>query len=481
MPLLAATLAAAIAVGVVLSSRRRRGVTKQPQLVGGPKVVSSCVVRPALGGPADEVLVSAQDGRMARLPLWASGYPAYGFGFAVAPDPDTVTAALAQVLSTWRIFAGRFRGDGKAIVLSDEGMPFALLEAAAPLEGEEAMWRCADFRRGAGALFGYEPLATATLTRFPDGSGVLTVCRSHGLGDGATLAMFVADWSKAIAGKALEPIKLDRSVCKPTGLSEEEVVAEVESSLGRLVVKRSAAKRFKTNIAFRLMAEIDLVRLSFGGVATAPRPRLLLSHAVLATLKDRASEDLKTVPWITTQEAFIALLLLALPSFFNKGPKVSLLLWLDARRYLGEAGKRLVSGTAILTQDFHFHVEGKSLSQLAEEVHIKLEAFGKEDARKMFFIAQGQFEYDLDTPVGPPKAWRLKDADVKIMLNNQSKLPLVDLGSGPAEWVCSTSGPTLMVPHKDGTTVLFDSGTVPGGKAGCLPSGLEEKLRSLCS
>lgn len=391
----------------------------------------------------------------AKAPLIISGFPSYSFWFAKAPDADALATSLAEVLSTWRIFAGRFRKDGKAIVLCDAGVRFTVRQGEPNDDHEAAVWKSSDIIKQGSMVKGNDPVMTVVLTQFPGGAGMVTISRSHGVADGSSFADFLADWIKVAKGKTPEPVAYDRTSKIKIG-TLEEAVADASAEIGRPIKPNSMILRLILRL-MPLIYRVERFKLS-RGKPLQTRHRMFFSNSELNALKAHATAGIKSVPWITTQEAFVAHLVQVIPTFLGKGPRVGVLLWLDGRRFAGL--KRTCTGTGLALFAHVFETKGKALGELAEEFQLALKKFGPEVVGQWKAGEEGQ-EYLLDKPVGPPYAWRLAKCDHVLMLNNQSKIPLLDVGTGPAESAASTSGPTLFVPHPDGLEAFFDGGTLP--------------------
>jgi len=298
------------------------------------------------------------------------------------------------------------------------------------------------------------------LTRFPSGAGVVALCRSHGVADGSTFAEFMADWAGVIAGRGCPPIQLDRASYHEES-SLEDALAMAAEKLGAPARVRSR-KRTAVEAGLCMAGKLEMCKLALG-YPLSDRPCMFFSHDELEALKRLASKDLKKVPWITTQEAFVANLAKVIPAYFGKGAKVGLLLLLDGKRQIGI--KRLCTGTALLASVGIFDTREKSLGELAEEIQLTMGGLKGKAAAAELRTQQETARHNIDMGFGPPNLWKLKDCDHIIMLNNQSKIPLLDLGTGAAEWVASTSGPSLMLPHRDGIRVFFDGRSLPASAA----------------
>eukprot|EP00747_Dinoflagellata_sp_TGD_P199430 gnl/TRDRNA2_/TRDRNA2_72671_c0_seq1.p1 gnl/TRDRNA2_/TRDRNA2_72671_c0~~gnl/TRDRNA2_/TRDRNA2_72671_c0_seq1.p1 ORF type:complete len:140 (+),score=20.49 gnl/TRDRNA2_/TRDRNA2_72671_c0_seq1:326-745(+) len=103
------------------------------------------------------------------------------------------------------------------------------------------------------------------------------------------------------------------------------------------------------------------------------------------------------------------------------------------------------------------------LGDLAEELHLHTADFKGKAAASQLRTKQQTIRQRIDcsSHMDPKCIPKVKDCDHKIMINNQSKIPLPDLGTGPAQWVQSGGGPSIMLPHKDGIRIFFNKVSLP--------------------
>ena len=432
----------------------------------GRNVASTTIVlhRTRTTGEYGRVKLTAVDVQMATLPILISGFPTYVFKYTKAPSPEVLSSSLAELLDSWRIFAGRFAPDGvgKAIIMNDCGVPLNVRQregsVADFVSSQDMMWSCTDFRGVHSVANGSDPVLTVTLTTFEEsGEGVVAIARSHGVADGGTFADFLSDWSNLIQKKSSPPVHLDRAV---DAFPLEDTLQMVNKETGEPASVDSTIKQCFMNVLKYAYNQYEMTKLAWGK-PLFNRPQLFFSHQQMDNLKALASTNLTKVPWITTNEAFIAHLVLELPKISKKsGNKIGVLLWLDGRRLIGQ--RRHCTGTAMIIKDFVFNTEGKTLSMLAEEVQLQLKALDEESVKQTAQLYESITCHHINQ-LGPLAMKRMQNhnCDHVIMLNNQSKVPLLDLGCGEADWAVSSSGPSVMLPHKDGMQVLFDDVTLP--------------------
>ena len=192
------------------------------------------------------------------------------------------------------------------------------------------------------------------------------------------------------------------------------------------------------------------------------RHRVYFSDDELAAIKEEATPT-EVKPgqdkWVTTQEAFCAYLLMTLGKHIlppdAKG-KVQMMFLLDARKALGLPSNQLMGGgltfTSVMVEDLKLLTLPEIASRLHEGLAKKEGSLESQKAR--WQLLNGACEKKLEHSLMQEFHYK-RDVDMKLAVNNSSKRPLLDFGTGPAESVVSDAGPSLLLPAKEGGLYLY--------------------------
>ncbi|OLQ03582.1 Anthranilate N-benzoyltransferase protein 2 [Symbiodinium microadriaticum] len=409
------------------------------------------------------VKLRAGDRMFGMMPLPFATYPAIAMRYS-SVDVSKLKRSLGKALTAVPMMAGRLRSteDGYEVVLNGEGVPFSIVQSSekvAPDFVEE--FRLPDFAiycRPPAVRAGREPLMTVKLTLFQDGSGILAFCRSHMLLDGSSAWTFLSFWASLARG--------DTATAPCTSREKMEELIPDESRTQELAQKEIGKQL--TNSWFMGLVGI-LVPVLAPVVDTLflhtrlglNRHRVYFSEEELAVIKDEATPT-EVQPgqdkWVTTQEAFCAYLLMTLGKHIlpadAKG-MVQMMFLLDVRKALGLPANQLMGGGLTFTSVLISDLKLRTLPELASQLHECLSKHeGSLEAQKARWqLLNGACEKKMEHTL--MQEIHNKTVDMKLAVNNSSKRPLLDFGSGPAESVVSDAGPSLLVPAKGGGLFLY--------------------------
>jgi len=307
---------------------------------------------------------------------------------------------------------------------------------------------------------------TVRLTRFRDGSAVLTFCRSHVVMDGSSAWAFLGDWARAARG---EPLVAGRADGLEDGVPDrEELEVLWEGRFGEPLSTHGAWLKMKAlKSVFAVAAPLyDFCFLS-GATGDLERPRLSLSDDDLAAIKAAATPSTPG-SWVSTQEALAAYLVhtvgrACLPA--SSRGRVAITLILDPRKALGRRPEETFgSGLVFLTWKFEGLLQ-MSLRDVAGKLHDAAQSeLSLKEAGRTWRIMNGCFRAGAELAMITKMIPRQTKHDLILVLNNQSKRELPDFGAasgGRADAVVTNAGPTVVLPvPSGGVDVLLDPSTV---------------------
>mmetsp|Transcript_93384 Transcript_93384/g.269712 ORF Transcript_93384/g.269712 Transcript_93384/m.269712 type:complete len:481 (-) Transcript_93384:155-1597(-) len=429
---------------------------------------TSEVVVPSSAGERSQVPLSEMEsGMFSAGPLACASFPAIALRLRSC-DPGLLKSSLATALARHRVLAGRIK---KTFVeLSDEGVPFTVVESSkssAPKQIREPdLLQLADFRRAPRVSSGSQPPCTVLLTRYRDGSGVLTFCRSHVLMDGTSAWAFIGDWARAARG---EPLVAGRAVdIVGEAPDRAEVDAMWMEEFGEpmadwgVTLKKAALKGVLHTVA----PVADLLFLS-GTTGDLERPRAFFSDDDLAAIKVAATPS-GDGSWVSTQEALSAYLVLTAGKTLLKADsrgRVTVAYILDPRKALGRSSNETFgAGLVIMRMAFDGLLQ-MSLQDVAGKIHDAAQSeMSLKKVGRRWRLSEGCFKHGVEFCLLSKTMPRKWENDVTLVLNNQSKRELPDFGEaasgGRAEAVVTNAGPTIVLPAKGGVDVLLDPTTL---------------------
>jgi len=436
------------------------------------------------------IKLRAGDSMFGMMPLPFATYPAIALRYS-AVDVGQLKKSLAQALKDVPILAGRVRHDGSdayEVVLNGEGVPFKTVEcseATAPEFVEEfKLPDFATFCRPPAVRAGREPLMTIRLTMYKDGSSILAFCRSHMLFDGTSAWTFLAYWASLSRGEFAEPPVWSRDKIVEMIPDEDQVQKMAEQEIGKQLTQSWFMGMVGKLLIPVLAPVVDTMFLHarFG----LDRHRLYFSDQELAAIKDMATP--KEVPpghdnWVTTQEAFCAYLLMTLGKHIlepGEQRNAQMMFLLDARKALQLPPNQLMGGGMTFTSIMVADLLSLSLSQIACHLHAELtKGVGSTQSQKRRWqllngACEKKLEHALMQEIHYPRGGQI---DMKLAVNNSSKRPLLNFGSGPAESVVSDAGPSILVPAKGGLYLYLDPQVFSSAK--CKPEQRSEALKAL--
>mmetsp|Transcript_99956 Transcript_99956/g.278354 ORF Transcript_99956/g.278354 Transcript_99956/m.278354 type:complete len:503 (-) Transcript_99956:200-1708(-) len=435
---------------------------------------------------APRVQLLAYEAMFAKTPLSMASFPALAFRLARA-SADVLKASLAVALADHPELAGRLCGD--TVSMTNEGVPFTVVRAAAPSAPEHleepALRGFADWRRPQRVRRGLEPPLTVQLTQFRDGSAVLAMCRSHALLDGTSAWTFLGHWAAAARGEAAKAPAAGRSTLRalvPGGRQLDELAQEM---LGRPL-----ADTWMSWVAERALPPVAAVMdsLFLSGISFPNRPRLFFSNEEVARIKAAATPapGCGGDGWVSTQEALSAYLLLTvgqevLPE--SSEGRALLFLLLDSRKALGlPEGTCFGSGLAFVGLKLTGLLQ-LELAEVAGAIH----AAAKEEAspeaiRRRWQLVAGSAEQGREFDAFTELQAANRESDLVLQLNNQSKRQLPDFGvegsGGPAHSVLTNAGPTLLLPASGGVEVFVHPSFLKGSATSRRGARALQALRS---
>mmetsp|Transcript_103607 Transcript_103607/g.259826 ORF Transcript_103607/g.259826 Transcript_103607/m.259826 type:complete len:503 (+) Transcript_103607:360-1868(+) len=408
----------------------------------------------------------AYESLFAAFPLSMASYPAIALRLQKA-DPDLLRESLAAALAEQGgLLAGRLVDGGRAVALTDDGVPFTVArrpEPSAPQQiPEPDLLHLADFRRPGRVVAGLDPVMTVKLTCFRDGSAVLCLCRTHGVLDGSSAWAFLDEWSRHARGEASASSRQGaaRRPALHNLLPEKNRLDEMATELlGRPLGSSLLTTAIKTSLS-TFGAASDPLFLA-GMTGDLSRPRVFLSHAEVARIKAAATPPSGAgAKWVSTQEALTAYILLTigratLPACSLGRAMVTFIL--DARRACGLQENALCGAGVILRRCSMRGLLSMTLSQVASELHEQSQAAQVADG-KMWQLIAGAAETGVELDVLQTQVNPL-DYDICLVINNQSKRRLPDFGpeagGGRAQAALTNSGPVLLFPAEGGVDVFL--------------------------
>ena len=419
--------------------------------------VAACTEEPEI------VKLRAGDRMFGMMPLPFATYPAIAMRYS-SVDVSKLKRSLGKALKAVPMMAGRLRSTegGYEVVLNGEGVPFSIVQSSekvAPEFVEE--FRLPDFAiycRPPAVRAGREPLMTVKLTLFQDGSGILAFCRSHMLLDGSSAWTFLSFWASLARGDAATAPCTSREKMEELIPDESRTQELAQKEIG----KQLTNSWFMGLVGFLVPVLAPVVDTLFLHTRLGlNRHRVYFSDEELAIIKDEATPT-EVQPgqdkWVTTQEAFCAYLLMTLGKHIlpadAKG-MVQMMFLLDVRKALGLPASQLMGGGLTFTSVLISDLKLRTLPELASQLHESLsKREGSLEAQKARWqLLNGACEKKMEHTL--MQEIHNKTVDMKLAVNNSSKRPLLDFGSGPAESVVSDAGPSLLVPAKGGGLFLY--------------------------
>eukprot|EP00434_Breviolum_minutum_P030004 symbB.v1.2.026532.t1/scaffold2659.1/size73661/2 len=432
----------------------------------GRSPTSTEIIKPSKSCDSTEIVVPKGEQMFGLMPLCFATYPAIALRLPHF-DEKRLKQSLSKALELVPCAAGRFKGDAEIIEINGQGVPFTVVEsseASAPQRIEEIkLLSFATLYRPWGVRQGYSPPVAIKLTTYKDGSGVLAFSRSHMLFDGGSAWTFLGIWASLAKGDSVPKVVWQKEQMMKQVPGESEF-RELAMKIFGVNPKPSMLTGLLKRIVIPLVGAImDTFFLHVGWSLT--RHHLFFSDDDLALLKEEAtpkqvSADMDN--WVTTQEALCAHMLLALVR--HTVPKscsgnVQIVFLLDARKALGLPSDQIMGNgltfcrILIPTQK----VFGMDLPGLASYLH---EALARnegslESQRELWKTVSGACELGLSNEI-MQAVHRGKNMDLRFAVNNSSKRPLPDFGSGRCESTITNAGPTIFLPAKGGIDVHFD-------------------------
>eukprot|EP00405_Crypthecodinium_cohnii_P023552 CAMPEP_0206474866 /NCGR_PEP_ID=MMETSP0324_2-20121206/33739_1 /ASSEMBLY_ACC=CAM_ASM_000836 /TAXON_ID=2866 /ORGANISM="Crypthecodinium cohnii, Strain Seligo" /LENGTH=511 /DNA_ID=CAMNT_0053950115 /DNA_START=87 /DNA_END=1622 /DNA_ORIENTATION=- len=436
----------------------------------GLKDVTTEIIRPAGGmqlprGKAPTTPLLAFEEMFTQAPLPNAGYAALAFRLVKADDMMLKTS-LASLLATHPIFAGRM--NGKTVSLTNDGVPFTVAltrEATAPNPIKEAdLLKFSDFRRPGLVARGWEPLMTVKLTKYRDGSAVLSVTRTHGLADGTTIWALMNDWARIARGES-EPKAVRNVEDLARQIPNEDVFKGLCKEILNIDPDENRRQAMMTKLMFRGMAPFKNTEFLWGLCNKLHRPRVTFTDGEMARVKAAGTPlaGWEGDSWVSTQEAMAAYFMWTaaqtlLPSD-TKGTAMLVLL-LDVRKALGvHPGSISGSGVAFAKSTFE-GIHKKSFREFTKEVHDKCQAASTPDrVKKGWQLSAAASEVGIPYVTFGAMMGDLMKHDVALMLNNQMKRTMPDFGpagsGGAAQTVVTNAGPTLFFPLEGGGAQVY--------------------------
>ena len=412
------------------------------------------------------VKMRAGDSMFGMMPLPFATYPAIVMRYSRV-DVAQLKTSLEQALQAVPMMAGRLRsnGDGYEVVLNGEGVPFWVVRCSdktAPDFVEE--YKLPDFAvycRPPSVRAGREPLMTVKLTTYQDGSSILAFSRSHMLFDGTSAWTFLSFWASLARGEAIAaPCSGREKICSL--IPEESMVQELaQKELGKPLSQSWLMGMVGKVLVPVLAPVVDTLFLHTR--IGLERHRIFFSDGELAAIKEEAtptSAKSGQDQWVTTQEAFCAYLLFTLAKHIlppdAKGT-VQMMFLLDARKALELPANQLMGGGMTFTSIIVHNLNTLTLPDIASTLHEALaRGEGSLQAQKARWqLLNGACEKKLEHQL-MQEIHQKAGIDMKLAVNNSSKRPLLDFGTGQAESVVSDAGPSLLLPAKGGLYLYLD-------------------------
>lgn len=387
--------------------------------------------------PTTEVVLPLSwfDCSFLRQPISASAYGSYSYviqcepalGFPLA---ERMRLALSEMVETaeWFPLCGRIDEKRLGVVGSNRGIPFAVLDASHEFVSDEAlanqdvMYATGDVRMPAVS----EPLLTVVVGIFKNVT-VLTISVQHAVFDGSGITRFVDKWAQWCRGE--RPVGVLR--LKERQLLHQRCGENLEPQLlSDMAIEWIFTTVFaQMNRSFlRSLREHKPQKMHIGSV--------LIPADVVVGLKAAAQDAVRdAVPFITTQEAVVAKLLLVLWRLCGdttKPKRNAVLFWLSGRRFLEkEADVRKFDyhddyGNFVYLHraDVYADLRTASVADVAAELHESLAAITSDTIRDWL----GPLEKSKVTFSGSfsriHSLMNDKEYGYQLMINNLSKFPL---------------------------------------------------------
>lgn len=390
---------------------------------------------------------------------------------------------LETVVSARPMLAGRVNRNN--ISLCHAGVPFTVVDhtTARPMSVDhDRILSLCDIHDPKNIMAGRAPLLTVKIHVHPDGA-VLGVAASHCLMDGSSLFAFLKAWGKACRGQTehigdvghrscLQKLIRDSDRCRTVDKILCQAHLSEDNVFGKALRKADAAVWHATSkVALNLCSHLLTPFLSIG--KGSPRLQLCLSNSQMQEIKDLAMPLPETAGdgWVSTQEAIVAYLTLALwRSFFSRSAKhdiaqVSFLV--DVRKPLG-INDNVAFGTGFQPCSIFLEsVSSFGLRECAAAIHERYKAM-IESAAKNWCLFHRAFEYRIEADEFVHELSTSRSADMSITINNNSKRQAPDFGAlagGQASDFMSNMGPTLFVATASGMDIFLEAEALAGASS----------------
>jgi shikimate O-hydroxycinnamoyltransferase len=378
------------------------------------------------------------------------GVPAI-FVYKKGFDISRAEQALTQTLQHYPLVAGRYKADAQGQVYidaNDAGVDFKVYQCKGPMPYGEHLPVGEDIGQFHERIWPWrvvgrdEPLLRANIHQYEDGGIVVCMLLVHSTFDGSSFFGFMANWSRACLGQAIEPFDFDRSVMTQAGQTGLD-------TSGFALLFQPTMPRFVSIMA----------RLGWRALTDMKKEIFLIPAAAIQKWKDQAAAELgEEAATVNTGKLVTAFVLQTLSPLMPKGVPRSVGTALDMRFIRRMPLPRNYFGNGLCYAQISYTEQDMahdSLSRLAvkckphpdqtsSQTLYKLLTL-TEQYRQKKAIAKLIFQPAVDTLGGG------------IVQNNLMLLPIydVDLGGGTPDWYETFAMTIRMMalvptPRKDG-------------------------------
>ncbi|KAI3699476.1 hypothetical protein L2E82_43817 [Cichorium intybus] len=220
------------------------------------EIISKEIIKPSFPTPSHLKTFSLLD----QLTLHSYIPLLLSYESEISTSSDILKESLSETLTKYYPFAGRLQKDGITVHCGDDGVVFVeakilgcgladflrnpMYDMQRLLFPESFLWKgsCID-----------QSFLAAQVTSFAGGGMVVTVCISHKVADGCTIATFLSDWAALARGEVRPlPMIIARSISSPNlGYTVPEIVLDNSSTCvtKRYVFDAKKIAKLKNSVA----------------------------------------------------------------------------------------------------------------------------------------------------------------------------------------------------------------------------------------
>ncbi len=397
------------------------------------RLVSSQTIRAGIQAPAQYLTGPDLFSGMVTVPVF--------YTYPNGLDADAMIQALAELLKTYPLAAGRLRRDAAGhpfIDADDSGVPFSIYDVDGPMPAYgpdypdqrfirryyQPVWPWTAYRANT-------PLLSIRVYRYSDGGAICTMAPTHCLIDGSSIWMLIQDWARLARGEGA-----------PEPVTERKFLLSKSQEFQRQAYRRQDVQRLSFARRWWLYGQLAVQ-------AAGNRLQVFrLPGDYLDSLRSAYEQEFPDGPVVSDVDLITARCLKTMAQVrrYRKDLCVGLVVDFRFKRSL-EIPRRLF-GNAIGQEEREFgaaELAGLSVAGLARKLRQPDDRPGTEDWQGYLgFMERARHEQAIGQLL--PRSVR-RSLDGGFMQNNYCALPVydADFGSGQPSWYTPVATPFRMV------------------------------------